>query len=163
MTSYSPLTAVPTLEVFATQQSNGSSAIGLRATRHDLIDMSRVEHFVDPSGKRTLLDADPSDESSSDRVIVRILREPSSSLLLSRASRVICNLNEEANSGSVLLRMWSAQQLQNMCSQSRRLEAQLSWNCENQIPHRESSWLIIKLWQNAEWRKRKARSGAQEI
>lgn len=69
--------AVPTLEVFATQQSNGSLAIGLRTTRQDLIDMSPVQSFsVEPDGERTVLDADLSDASPSDRVIVQTLRQP---------------------------------------------------------------------------------------
>lgn len=69
--------AVPTLEVFATQQSNGSLAIGLRTTRQELIDMSPVQPYsIDFDGERTALDADPSGVTSSNRVSVQTLREP---------------------------------------------------------------------------------------
>lgn len=69
--------AVPTLEVFATQQANGSLAITLRSSRPDLIDMSSLKSFlVDENGKRSQVDQNSFDEESADRVVVRILREP---------------------------------------------------------------------------------------
>jgi hypothetical protein len=86
--------AVPTLEIFATQQTNGSLAITLRATRPDLIDMSRPEPFVvDENGKRTPMNSDLSEERSADRVLVRALREPL--VLATSASGLRCHLRFE--------------------------------------------------------------------
>lgn len=71
------LHVVPTLEVFAAQQSDASLAIRLRTTRQNLIDMSRVESVrVDPGGERTHVEVEMSEEMPSGRAVVQTLLKP---------------------------------------------------------------------------------------
>ena len=68
--------AVPTLEVFATQQTNASMLITLRATRPHLIDMADIEPFeVDHTGERARVDTELVDDTSRADV-VQVLKEP---------------------------------------------------------------------------------------
>jgi len=69
--------AVPTLEVLAAHQSNGSWAITLRATHPNLIDMAPVDVLsVDGQGHRAPVEANLTDRGSTDRVEVLTLAEP---------------------------------------------------------------------------------------
>ena len=68
--------SVPTLEVFATQQTNASFLITLKATRPNLIDMSAVEPVeIDHAGNRAQVDAELLEEASQADV-VQILKKP---------------------------------------------------------------------------------------